>query len=184
MRGALYNAHKNVDTKIRQFPYPAPPRIMHIAHPQPPNHRTKVVRGQIHPSQLAQHGTVGAGCIWQAPQHGWRLPSRGYAPYPALTCTSTYHAHCSSMTCKLQSRGGLRSDTPYPACTAHGSRCRLHMVSSATWLDIFFMWICTVSSSHIHLHVPCTLLIYSLCTTQLGWFEVRYALSSLHSTEQ
>ena len=87
---------------------------------------------------------------------GYWHHARGYVPYPAHTHTCMYHAHFPSTTSNPLTWGGLRSNTSTPACTSQNSRCKLHMGSSSTRLGVEITWICAVSSSHAHLHVPCT----------------------------
>jgi len=79
---------------------------------------------------------------------------------------------------------GARSGIPMPAGAARGRRCRLHMASSIIRLATTITWICAVSCSHTHLHVPSTFLIHDLHTSRVGWLGLDNSHASWHSTGQ
>ena len=105
-----------------------------------------------------------------------------YSPY-LVHAHFTTHLHIYQQNIETQLVPiGWSSRMSIPAGTARGMRFRLHMVSSRIRLATNITWICAVSCSHTHLHVPSTLLIHDLHTSRVGWLELENAHASWHST--
>ena len=96
------------------------------------------------PSNRAQHGPVGTGCLCQAPSPYRILKLRGCAQYLAQSHTPTPN-HPSAMFNSKIARNGSSLKMTKRAGKARSNWCRLHLVSTIAIWDAATVWICAVS---------------------------------------